>query len=527
MVSKLLPPYALLITVTTLLLQQAQPQQDEKVYGGREYYIITFPTEQFICPPEFEACLTLDQFTTNNSQHIDFLENATLTFQRTQHVLVSQLTVVNISQFSMRTEESNSSSAASIVCCNENFVFENVSEVNISGLLFVNCTQTMESVEQIIVENCTFDSQDHHGTVFHTLSSKEILIHGCVFHNNTASHFIISSDSKIMLFETEFASNTIYYGGISAIGGNNITINNCTIKDNRFVYYALIVIDGAQLTMKHTDIINNVGNIDIHGRDSNIMLFETVFASNTIYYGGIRAIGGSITINNCTMKDNRVAYDALIDIDGAQLTMEHTDIINNVGNIINIHDFSQLTMEHTNITNNVGNIIDISHFSQVSIFGCVFERNRPSGNSVVLMSLSNGNISASNFTENKNASDGVISSYEANVHIDSCTFDGNLVEESFGFGAIHIYEGTVNIDNCTFNGNIAEKGIGAIRIYEGTANIDNCTFDGNIANSEGGIGAIHIYEGTVNIDNSVFDGNIAERGRTIDISEGTVNIVKL
>ena len=160
------------VVVAVLFLKhfsEAKSLLDEDLwqcFGCHHYYIVSLPGEP--CPPEFEMCLTLNQFATNTSY---LQEDTSLIFQREDHSLDTQLTVVNVTRLSLVAETvSNHFGLDVIIVCSENFIFENVSEVHIRDILFVNCTQNaVQDVEQITLDNCTFDRQN--GTVFHINSS--------------------------------------------------------------------------------------------------------------------------------------------------------------------------------------------------------------------------------------------------------------------------------------------------------------------------------------------------------------------
>ena len=122
--------------------------------ANRTFYII--PSSNISCP--VDPCLTLSQFAQNSSSLLSHTSNATLVFLNGNHRLETNFSVSSINRLHIITN-AFSGDAHTISCQNQvSFHFENVTELWISGLMFVGCGSNMFSrIKSFVIENSTFE----------------------------------------------------------------------------------------------------------------------------------------------------------------------------------------------------------------------------------------------------------------------------------------------------------------------------------------------------------------------------------
>ena len=417
MIPKSLLLYVMVAIVLLRHFSEAQPQLAEnplQCFGCHEYLIYIFASPVETCPSK--VCLTFDQFATNTSQYLK--DDTILVFQREQHSLVSQLTVISVTRFALiaETVSNNSGSDVNIVC-SENFIFESVSEVYIKGVLFVNCTQNVNNVDQITLDNCTFDGQSQNGAVFHVSNStasftycrfmctpglfetshynryyqvcaifsthSDISILKSVFEKNGPGNGVaiqVMEESELFVTDTSFtaiAANGSDYAddgffiAVSASGGSSVSINYSTFNlsrsgwlvHNSYYFSALGTLNShkSNLSVHGCNYSNKFGSRFIVGKESNISVSKTMIKSSYLMYGLIWAYRGNVHISNCMIRNNHF-YGALIGLDS----------------------ITQLTLQNSNITDNA--IVEGYSYSIIHIFDCSnyslsanrFERNNVS-----------------------------------------------------------------------------------------------------------------------------------------------------
>ena len=140
-----------------------------KVSGATDVFYIVPPsldTDTKTCPqmgPE-ESCLTLQEFANNSgSSTISYNSiNLTLFFLEGKHYLNNTITISDISGISAFSMISSNDTydTTSIECSglfqDADFKFLSVHSVHIRGLTFFGCESETESVQNLIIEQCTF-----------------------------------------------------------------------------------------------------------------------------------------------------------------------------------------------------------------------------------------------------------------------------------------------------------------------------------------------------------------------------------
>jgi len=157
--------------------------------------------------------------------------------------------------------------------------------------------------------------------------------------------------------------------------------------------------------------------------------------------------------------------------------------------------------------------------SELAIRNCAFRENRASAGGGIYTEGSSIDFVDCEFSANA-ASDfgGGIHFEDADALIESCTFNGNVVDEGgLCGGAINVNPSSaITIIDSTFTSNSAPFG-GGVRAVDATLEFDGCGFVGNSTEGEGaeGItyrcgGAMEIELSATSISNCVFQDNTSE-----------------
>ena len=208
--------------------------------------------------------------------------------------------------------------------------------------------------------------------------------------------------------------------------------------------------------------------------------------------GGGISNGGSLTLNNCIIKDNSTHFDGGGISNDGSLTTTSTSITGNSagGNGGGISNTGSMTLQRTNIDQNNAN----------SFGGAIFNQN----NTATLINVSMfSNVAAfgggiANATQNGVA---------ANMTVDRTTFEKNV---AFTSGGAIDNASVLIVKNSTLSGNGAfgsGSGGGGIHNFgAGSATLNNVTIASNSAAAGGGI---LNDSGTVRFSNTILAGNSA------------------
>ena len=234
-------------TSTAQQLESGDGMTDIHDHNKSVYYIITDTKNSDQCSVEMCSNLTLSQFASNADYQVS--EITTLMLQPGDHHLDSQLLVVSIRKFSLVDERERNDSIVTI-SCSKSFTFQNVTELHIKGVEFINCTGNhINSVGQLIIDNCTFDGQNHIGSALIIINTTNASITCCLVIHTHGSYklflspyrhipsivggAIISTSSNISTHGCVFERNRAEIGGaIFSEQGSNLTISNCTFRQN-------------------------------------------------------------------------------------------------------------------------------------------------------------------------------------------------------------------------------------------------------------------------------------------------------
>jgi len=283
------------------------------------------------------------------------------------------------------------------------------------------------------------------------------VINGCTFSNNTA---------------TGILGGAIYT--TSAIGGEELTINNCTFD------------------------------------------FNTSMSGGAIFinYSGVAVIGGDCTFNNNTAD----AGGAIYSISDNQLTINNSAFNYNGatnGNGGGLYTDCQTTITLCNFNNNTAT----NGGAIYSIFDSI-------AGSPLLITNSDFNNNSAN---NGNGGGLYIGAGNANT-ISSCNFIGNVITPGNG-GAIYVAPNTqLTINSSALNSNLANNGNGGALYNDGTLTATSCNFGkdpastyGNYAPSGNGGALYNNYHAT--LQNCSFEQNLTQSGGAI-CNANTINLSK-
>lgn len=392
----------------------------------------------------------------------------------------------------------------------------------------------------------------------------------------TISGGVIATMSFFTIQNGRVTGDNAYGGGIYNNG--NLTLNNCTVKNNQanptgyWSSYGAGIYNPGIMTIKGSTVeyntatgyyayaggINNWGTMTIE--DSTVQ-YNGAYSSDEAKGGGIYN-EDTLTIINSTINGNIVQSNYPDDAYGGgiynygTLTMDNTNLENNVasgydaygggiynyyGNLyINNSNINQNTAEASNTQSYGGGIylnsgsltLTNSNVNQNTVTGQPGYSAEGGGiyNSGATMNITGGSVS-SNRVNGGDARGGGISiswGYHNIVAINGCTIQDNAIystSTSKG-GGIYYLAGygyntaTMTITDLTIKGNNATNG-GGIYNDQSTITITGSTIQENNAGTGAGIWS----SGTANISDSTITGNIASiQGGGIHFQGGTMTV---
>ena len=202
------------------------------------YYVK--PTANSSCPEDGLSCLTFNEYATflRNSS----AENITLIVLAGNHSLNTDLTVVNVTRFTMFSDFDTD-----IVCdVSANFQFRYIGEVEISGLIFRGCRVSFVHIlDQFTLNRCEIRGIDSTETVTGVELSfvKFVNINESIFawNNKTFESGEFEANggaihvnySQISIADSIFENNFAFNGGSVFALESSITIINCSFTSNQ------------------------------------------------------------------------------------------------------------------------------------------------------------------------------------------------------------------------------------------------------------------------------------------------------
>ena len=257
---------------------------------GRKFLFIT-PSPCTPCPSKI--CLTLSQFAISaqlNSSSNWISSNTTLIFLAGNHILDTEFSISNISNFYMLSN--NISRSTHTIRCKHrvNFRFENMTILFMKGLKFIGCgNNRFTSIECFIIENSTFQGQNDSETAVY-ITDTNLTIMNSSFTSNRVGHCLSIFDSILS------TSRFVRVGGAIFVAKSNVSIIKCTFINNSAeiggtIYSTSYALNN--ISISNSIFVSNRAAIDHdHIRDCNQLTGSSDRANS---------LGGAIAIFNTTM----------------------------------------------------------------------------------------------------------------------------------------------------------------------------------------------------------------------------------
>ena len=504
----------------------------------RMYYIIPRSPGEAACPNN-NTCVILNKVA-NSSHYFD--SNTTLNFLPGNHSLDVEISISNISELRMLTNDSPASSTnltVTILCDSRaRFNIEVVNKVFINGLSFIGCgDNTFSKVDQIVIEDSTFHGTEYSSTalVLNGITSASIIRNAFVFNQIGSYH-------------------SIAYGNVSRVGGalvatmtSNVSIDNSMFQNNSADHGGALYAEvGSRIMLKNclfsrNSAVSNGGSI--HAQQSIISINKCAFSDNRGSNGiqvisllsGASAITetnftnnsevilmtlGSIMIKDCNFAHNKVPVStvfseasALIDINYGGILLVYTSQVTMTNNTFYANEAAEsggilVFVNATLMTNGNMELLENAAFEGVVVL-------------VDSSALFNGPIK---FKNNLGALSVLTSSVEfADITLFLNNTPSTRDHDTIRGGAATVYFGTLNFTGpiANFTDNNAING-GALYAAESTIYISSeVAITNNVAQNVGG--GIFIYNTFLYIlSNMTISGNQAEYGGGIHILSSAI-----
>jgi hypothetical protein len=389
--------------------------------------------------------------------------------------------------------------------------------------------------------------------------------------NNTGRPITIDTgvNVNISLFTIQNgkATGSYAYGG-GILNSGNLTLDNCTVKNNKvnptISSYGGGIYNSGNMTIKGSNIEGNTGT-GKYAYGGGITNWGTMLIEDsTIQYNGAfsssdEVKGGGIynevmlTIINSTIKSNTAQSNYPDDAYGGgiynygTLIMDNSNLESNLaagydaygGGIYSF--YGNMTISNSNLNYNHAAASDTSSYGGgiyvnsgiLSLTNSNINQNAVTGQSGysaegggiytsgATVTITGGSIS-SNTVNGGNSGGGGISNGGI-MAINGCNIQDNTVsstEEANGGGIYNYYGNTLTVNDSTIKGNTANYG-GGIYNYQRTLNITGSTIQENNATLGAGIWS----SGTTSISDSTITGNIASiQGGGIHHWSGTLTL---
>ena len=471
-----------------------------------EGFIIVASPDDF-CPGDFNGkpnCLTLDQFLSNYS-HVSDL---TLNLHPGKHEL-------NNHNFELQGMESfvlRATGEVSFDCMNNFVVMENITQVHINGIKFVNCTRAIKinSVNQFTLVNSSLG-----GSSSQKLWIRDI--HHAIITNSRFSDSALILDVQntpiVTISKCIFSNNNIALSSVNSF----VTINQSVFSKNRAEDIESLEFGAAIFLVVYL-------NISLHEsfpQEKALIIINSTFEGNTArqYGGAVFAFNANVTVigsrfvNNTAQKQGGAMFThSNRDTNQAKITIDSSKFIGNKarydGGAIYTYATGSVQASHSSF---VGNTASLGGGGAIFTDRCI-------------------TVANSIFMSNSAAYCGVLDILECNhqVKVNSSLFSFNTATGELGGkfqfnarnwpgngGVICVRDITISILNGIFIQNSATDLGGVMYATNSTVlvGLDQCIIIANTVGIGGGV----IYKeqnGTrLEITESLFVGNKALDGR--------------
>ncbi len=362
-----------------------------------------------------------------------------------------------------------------------------------------------------------------------------------------SENVIISNDMTIDLNGHTLNSGEVGKNVVTILGGT-VTIQNGVITggdrgDRTNQDGKGVLTNNADVTLKNCEIKNNNG----YGKKGTTPGYQ---GNQGGYGGGVYAYGGTLTLEKCTISENKSASKGGgIYAENCAVTVKSTKLQDNTsgsgapsGGGIMISNGS-LKINDSIISGNIasngnGNAIALTGSVEVEITGTELSSN--ASGSVIYANYGTGTVNIaldnvdvvnkgdaythyaiySNLTGTFTAKNCTFCDSNGGIQLKSatqqtyenCKFLNNDTTSSSAQAPVWVSAGDASFSNCTFTGN---KGFNAGAIYNtstGTVTIDGCLLNQNSATNSTGAGAIYTSKGTMAVTKTVIKENTTSGG---------------
>ncbi len=479
-------------------------------------------------------CLKLSVIAANISSYFD--ANTSLTFQEGVHYLDSDITVTG-TDILLQTSNETLSLQNSIITCRNNarLTFANINQLKISGLSFIDCSLTVEVVNQFFLENSEFNGENANGSAvtFNQANAKIVksffvayntatfrnslqflkevdhpysLVH-VLSHNARIGGALIVTNSNLTIVDCHFVHNSAQLGGaIFVEDGSIMIINNSTFVGNSAAYCTddccnggvLFIDSGCTVVAHNSTFLNNTSEFS----GGAIALFRATFEGfqDEFTSNRARSFGGSIFAyyGSSISSDMSMFSHSEVGFSGGVMYADYLSRIT-VKNGTFLYNKATMTTCTTDTSMTIN--FDETCFDSEAGFGggVLYARY---GSTIL--------IEDSNFVRNNAENDGGVMYAMSNssITVKDSTFDSNSAR--YGGGVVYTYYySSATIHNSLFSNSEAGNAGGVFHVfYRSTISVANTIFDQNKAGYIGGV--LHaFYFSTVTIDGSVFSNNDA------------------
>ena len=495
------------------------------VSGNSVYYIK--PSTSDGCP-ESETCITLSTLIANTSNFLDDT-NTTFILLEGNHTLDTDLNITDIDHSTSVRLSATNLVSVSITCTDAaGLNFNNIKQLQISGLELIRCRNRIESVGNFLLEDCHFCDGDNGSALLLTQTNTNI--ERCSFLSNTAGKLISVSiysrqlsaggalhvtSSKLSISNSQFDSNEAEVGGAIYIEtGSDISITDCAFVNNKAVRYvavillywyvgggALYVVSSSAVVVHNSTFINNTAGSD----GGAVSLYEAVFHDHqNIFHGNRARWGGAIgatysmiTIDSSSYSSNTADYGGAVYAYSSSVALSHNSFYNNEAA-------------------DVGGAFYSIYNSNITAYNSSFDNNKARYRGGAISSyLSSIALHYSSFTNNEAVTNGgvILARSTTDITVYSCTFDNNKAGRHGG--VVHTENSYIIVCNSSFANNTASNDGGAVYAEDSSVALSHSSFYNNEADYVGGAFCSY-YNSNITAYNSSFDNNKARyRGGAI------------
>ena len=513
------------------------------VSGNSVYYIK--PSTYDGCP-ESETCITLSMLAANTSNFLDDT-NTTFIFLKGNYTLDTDLNMTDIDH-PVRLSATNLVSV-SITCIDGvGLNFNNIKQLQISGLELIRCRNRIESVGDFLLEDCHFRYGDSGSALLLTQTNTNI--ERCFFLSNTAGTLtyvairyystqarvggaIHVTSSNLSISNSQFDSNEAEVGGaIYITTGSNISITDCAFVNNKVVYTlssryvggALCVVSGSAVVVHNSTFINNTagrygGAVSLY--DAVFHDHQNIFHGNRARWGGaIDATRSMITIDSSSYSNNTASSGGAVYADSSSVAMSHSSFYNNeayYGGAFYSYNNSNITAYNSSFYNNeaayYGGAFYSNYNSNITAYNSSFDNNnaRYSGGVIVSDYSSSIALHYSSFTNNEAVTNGgvILATYYSDITVYSSTFDNNKAGQHGG--VVYMERSDIIVCYSSFANNTASYDGGVVYAYDSNITMNYSSFNDNQAGDDGGV-IFEAYTHTTLYNSSFMNNDASNNG---------------